>query len=903
MLEAIIQASPLAIIAVDAEDRVTLWNESAARMFGWNEEEVLGLALPILPPDAEYLPVGSEQQPGPQHGIESVRIRKDGVRVPVSIWTARIASNGGRLTVLADLTELREAERSRADLVESERAARELAVAGQRFSLLLEAAPDAILEVDPKGRIVLVNSEAERLFQRSREELVGLQVEALLPERYRGGHFAHRAHYAAHPVRRPMGAGLDLYAVRKDGTEFAVDINLSPLPEGPEDGHVMCVLRDVSQRRSAEERIRVLNQSLERRSSELATANQELFLRNQEVERTNRLKSEFLASMSHELRTPLNTILGFSELLSEQSAGALNEKQKRFLTHIQHDANHLLELINDVLDLSKIEAGRLELRLEKFPMAVAVAEVLTSIRPLAAAKGISLDSTLDAQMALEADRVRFKEILYNLLSNAIKFTPSGGRVWIESAIEDGSARFVVGDTGIGIAVEDQQAIFESFRQASATTKGVREGTGLGLAITKRLVEHHGGKVWLESQLGEGSRFYFTLKLGQEPDPEATVAQAGDQLTPLVLVASHLANWRLEISKQLQGDGYRVETAASGADALHKAKDWHPHLVVLDVELPGKSGWETLHELKTWPETRTIPVIIASPADEGKMGAALGAAESLTKPLAAGALVQAARRVLGSESSLRVLIVDDDLETRELLADTLMNEGHTPLIARFAAEALATLATARVDAIVLDLLLPGRSGFEVLSDIRADQRLRHIPVLVLTVKDLSERERQTLAAQGAHVFAKGARWRQELLQQLRRLRRAGSGKRVLVADDNPAGRELVREGLAAHVSSIVEAANGREALEKIREMQPDLVLLDIQMPEMDGYEVLREIRGDPSLQGLRVVALTAFAMQGDRERALDAGFDEYLTKPVSVATLKAQLDDRLHDKPIARQEVK
>ncbi len=524
MLEAIIKASPLAIIAVDAEDRVTLWNESAERMFGWTEAEVLGQALPILPPEAEHLPPVNDPHPGPQPGVESIRMRKDGRRVPVRIWTAAITSTGGQLTVLADLTELREAERLRAELLESERAARELAVVGQRFSLLLEAAPDAILEVDPQGRIVLVNTEAERLFQRSRAELVGLQVEALLPERFRGGHFAHRAHYGAHPVRRPMGAGLDLYAVRKDGTEFAVDINLSPL-SGIEGGHVMCVVRDVSQRRSAEEKIRVLNQSLERRSSELAAANQELSLRNQEVERANRLKSEFLASMSHELRTPLNTILGFSELLSEQNAGPLNEKQKRFLTHIQHDASHLLELINDVLDLSKIEAGRLELRLEKFPMAVAAAEVLTSIRPLAATKGISLDSDLDTQLMLHADRLRFKEILYNLLSNAIKFTPSGGRVWIESSIVDGSVCILVGDTGIGIAPEDQQEIFESFRQVSATTKGVREGTGLGLAITKRLVEHHGGRIWVESEPGKGSRFFFTLRLSRpEKEPAAEAAE-------------------------------------------------------------------------------------------------------------------------------------------------------------------------------------------------------------------------------------------------------------------------------------------------------------------------------------------------------------------------------------------
>ncbi len=887
MLEAIIKASPLAIIAVDAEDRVILWNESAERMFGWLEKEVLGQPVPIFPAGLDRAALGIDLSAGPVQAIESVRIRKDGVRVPVSVWSGPIASLGGRLSLLTDLTEVREAERVRADLVEKERAARELAIAGQRFSLLLEAAPDAILEVDPHGRIVLSNTEAQRLFQRTKEELDGLQVEELLPERYRGGHFSHRAHYAAHPVRRPMGAGLDLYAVHKDGTEFAIDINLSPLKDGTDRGNVICVLRDVSQRRTSEEKIRMLNQSLERRSSELAAANEELSVRNQEVERTNRLKSEFLASMSHELRTPLNTILGFSELLAEESAGALNEKQKRFLTHIQRDAGHLLELINDILDLSKIEAGRLELHLERFPMAGSVAEALTSIRPLAATKGIRLDSDLDAEWVLLADRLRFKEILYNLLSNAIKFTPSGGRVWIESSMVEGAVCIMVGDTGIGIAAEEQQPIFESFHQASATTKGVREGTGLGLAITKRLVELHGGKIWLESEPGKGSRFFFTLGL-KEPAGQEAKQEAGS-FSPLLLVASHMSAWRDQILQQLLQAGFRVETTASGADGVQKAKDLGPDLVLLDMDMPSKSGWKMLHELKSSADTRAIPVIIASAEDERKIGTALGAAESLTKPFTNQAMIQAVRQVLQPGGALRVLIVDDDLETRELLEDTLANEGHAPLIAWNAEEALRILATARVDAVVLDLMLPGRNGFEVLSDIRANPKLSRLPVLMVTIMDLSGRERESLLAQGAQVLPKALGWRQELVQRLRHLRPAEQAKRVLVADDNPAGRELVRESLAEQVGSLIEASNGREALRKIRETLPDLVLLDIQMPEMDGYAVLREIRSDPSLQSLRVVALTAFAMQGDRERALEAGFDDYVTKPVTVAKLKAQLD--------------
>lgn len=761
------------------------------------------------------------------------------------------------------------------------------ALTDERFGQFLEGAPDAIFEVDEEGRIVLANAEAARMFDRPHGELLGLRIEELIPKRFHGGHLTHRKSYAAHPTRRPMGKGLSLFGARKDGTEFSVDINLSPLPGT---GHVMCVIRDVSEQQQAAEKINNLNQNIERRSSELAFANAELSLRNREAERANRLKSEFLASMSHELRTPLNTILGFSELLAEESAGSLNDKQKRFLSHIRRDATHLLELINDILDLSKIEAGRLELHLETFPMAVAAAEILSSVRPLAATKNLAIDSEVDTTVKLHADRVRFKEILYNLFSNAIKFTPAGGRVWMEAMVSDGAVYFVVGDTGIGVATEDQAAIFESFRQASATTKGVREGTGLGLAITKRLVEHHGGRIWLESQPGKGSRFFFSLPLAAEATKD--IAQDDDAVgvAPTILIVSHLVSWRDEIAAFLKHEGIRAVMAGSGADARLAARETRPNAILLDLEISGRSGWETLHDLKSSPDTAGIPVIIISATDERKMGRALGAAEWLAKPVSGHALIHTARKILRPANGLEVLIVDDDPQTLRLVADTLLGEGHAPVMARSAAEALRLLAIAHFDAVILDLVLGGhRSGFDFLNEVRAHEIWASLPVLVLTSKDVSDREREILASQNAELFAKGTGWRAQVLERLRTLVRRFKRKSVLVADDNPMGLELVREGLRDHVASLIEATDGREALRKIRELRPDVVLLDIQMPEMSGFEVLEAIRADPALHDTRVVALTAFAMQGDKERALDAGFDDYITKPTTFSKLKAQLE--------------
>jgi len=387
-------------------------------------------------------------------------------------------------------------------------------VADNRYRRLLEAAPDGIVEVDGSGRIVLVNSQAERMFGYRREELLGKSVEMLMPERFRGRHPAHRERYSAHSVIRPMGSGLDLRAARADGTEFAVDINLSPF-EGEIGGSVVCVIRDVSDRKLAEEQIKSLNLSLEQRTRDLAVINSELEIRNRDVEKANRLKSNFLATMSHELRTPLNAIMGFADLLARQTAGPLTQKQERFVRHVKESSRHLLALIDDILDLSKIEAGRLDLKFESFPLSAAADEVLSAIRPLAAGKEIDLTTEVSLDLTLHADRVRVKQVLYNLLSNAIKFTPAKGSVRLVARSTDGAVHISVMDTGTGIPYEEHDAIFETFHRYLPPAQDVCEGTGLGLSITKLLVEQHGGTIWVESEPGKGSRFHLTLPNNQD----------------------------------------------------------------------------------------------------------------------------------------------------------------------------------------------------------------------------------------------------------------------------------------------------------------------------------------------------------------------------------------------------
>jgi PAS domain S-box-containing protein len=501
--------------------------------------------------------------------------------------------------------------------------------------------------------------------------------------------------------------------------------------------------------------------------------NHELEARNQEVERATQMKSKFLASMSHELRTPLNAIVGFSGLLAEKSAGPLNEKQQRFINHIKQGADHLLQLINDILDLSKIESGLLEMRCENFRVASAMPEVLSIVRPLAMTKKIDIEQSLP-DLWIHADRIRFKQILYNLLSNALKFTPEGGKVRVDCASQNAFVYFAVSDTGVGIRLEDQQVIFQEFRQVGETTRGVKEGTGLGLAITKRLVEQQGGTINVESELGKGTTFSFTLPVGKDISKAAgdntQAAQDAESISgkPLILVVDDELSARELLASYLEPAGYRIAMATAGGDAIDKARELHPDAITLDIQMPGRSAFETIFELKNTPATADIPVIVVSVVDQKRMGLALGAVEYLVKPVNKNIFLEAIHKHVhpGTGVAKNILIVDDDLKTRDLVSDILRSAGYIPNPVASGKAALQRLSEVHMDAILLDLAMPEMDGFEVLRRIKERPTLGNIPVLVLTGKDLTEAEIALLKNLAKALLRKNDTWKMDLLAQIR-----------------------------------------------------------------------------------------------------------------------------------------
>lgn len=482
------------------------------------------------------------------------------------------------------------------------------------------------------------------------------------------------------------------------------------------------------------------------------------------LEVASRHKSEFLASMSHELRTPLNAIIGFSEVLLERMFGELNERQDEYLRDIWSSGKHLLELLNDILDLSKIEAGQMVLNRSEFIVRKSLDYCLSLVRERALKQGVLLGLEVDPGVGLlDGDRLRFRQVVLNLLSNAVKFTPDGGRVDVRATIRGQDLVVTVADTGVGVAAEDHQRIFDSFQQGTRPA-GQAEGTGLGLTLSKRIVELHGGRIWVESDVGTGSTFGFALPAGSGEPVSAPVPLAGmdSGLTtksaagpgPTVVVVEDDRRSFDLLRAYLEAAGVRVVGARDGEEGLDTVRRLSPAGVILDILLPGIDGWEVLARLKADPRTAPIPVIVVSMLDERGRGFALGAAEYLVKPVGKEQLLAAVYRAAAMpEREHTVVAIDDEPLAIELVRANLEPEGWTVLGAPTGQEGLTLIRERQPCVVLLDLLMPGMDGFEVVEALRAEPGTRSVPVVILTSKSMTPQDKERLRGRITYVARK------------------------------------------------------------------------------------------------------------------------------------------------------
>jgi CheY-like chemotaxis protein/signal transduction histidine kinase len=680
-------------------------------------------------------------------------------------------------------------------------------------------------------------------------------------------------------------------------------------------------------------------QTLESQKEAILTTQRLLQQKAVDVDRASRYKSEFLANMSHELRTPLNSSLILAKLLMDNKDGNLNEEQVRYAHSIYAAGNDLLTLINDILDLSKIEAGKVDLSVEP----VAVARLIDNLRrrfePVAAEKTLALRFTVDpgCPATIESDPHRLQQILTNLLSNALKFTEAGHVELRAAAMNGQRIAFTVEDTGIGIPAEQHDVIFEAFRQADGTTVRKHGGTGLGLSICRELVALLGGEIHLHSAAGKGSRFTVVLPLRTLPIAELPrderkakpVAARENPIAPTPMVLDdrdNIADPRrvvliveddpafADILRDLGRElGFHCVIARDGGEGLALARQYRPVAVLLDMGLPDQSGLTVLELLKRDPSTRHVPIHVVSVHDYEKVARELGAVGYVLKPVKREQLV-GAFRLLEDRLSRRVkhvLVIEDDAVQRQAIVDLLKVDDVEVVATATAEDGLQQLRTRTFDCCVLDLYLPDIDGFEVLERMSIDDTSSFPPVIVYTARALTRDDEQRLRRTSSSVIVKGAQSPERLLEEVtlflhqveaelpperqRMLRLARDresifeGRRVLLVEDDvrnifALSRVLEPKGVAVEI-----ARNGREALARFADSPSlDLVLMDIMMPEMDGLTAMREIRKEERWRSLPIIALTAKAMPDDRQACLEAGANDYIAKPVDVERLLSLL---------------
>jgi CheY-like chemotaxis protein/signal transduction histidine kinase/HAMP domain-containing protein len=717
------------------------------------------------------------------------------------------------------------------------------------------------------------------------------------------------------------------------------------------------------------------NEQLEQKAEQLEERNIEVERKNREIEQarraleekatelalTSKYKSEFLANMSHELRTPLNSILILGQQLADNPEGNLVPKQVEFARTIHGAGTDLLNLISDILDLSKIESGTVTVDAEEIAFANLLDMVARPFRHEAETRQLSFEISLDPNLgrSLTTDSKRLQQVLKNLLSNAFKFTAQGGvRLSVTDVQSGWSAEhpvlkqaatvvaFEVSDTGIGIPSEKQKVIFEAFMQADASTSRKYGGTGLGLAISRELSNLLGGEIQLRSAPNMGSTFTLYLPLryvgpSTAPKPAAAPVQAmhasvipalperpieqipddrleiqpGDSILLIVEDDPHYARIMVDLARE---KGFKVLIAARGIDALELAKQYQPTAVSLDVFLPDMLGWTVLSQLKQNPLTRHIPVQIITLDEDRQHGMARGAFSFVTKPTSTEGVEAALARIkeYAKPRRKRLLVVEDDGAEQKSISELLGHDDIEIVTAETGAEALRVLRRDPCDCIVLDLRLPDMSGFEVLEELRGDAKLSDVPVVVFTGRELSAEEDAELHTMARSIIVKGVESPERLLDETalflhrvvtelppekqRMLERLNSsdedlvGRTVLLIDDDARNIFALSSVLERRGMHVLTATTGSEAI-ALADATPELAiaLMDIMMPEMDGYQTIRAIRQKPDFRRLPIIALTAKAMKGDREKCMEAGASDYLAKPVNTEQLLSALRMWLH----------
>ncbi|SEV98434.1 response regulator [Chitinophaga arvensicola] len=701
------------------------------------------------------------------------------------------------------------------------------------------------------------------------------------------------------------------------------------------------------------------NAELEERSRLLEEKNQIIVERNLDIHKkaeelalSTRYKSEFLANMSHELRTPLNSILLLSRLLSENHDSNLNGDQIEYAQVINSSGKGLLTLIDEILDLSKIESGKMELEYSQISVGDICSNMQALFEPIAREKGLQLEIHTAAGVpdSIETDQVRLEQIIKNLLSNALKFTARGS---VSLNVLPGEVpqtiRFAVKDTGIGIAEEKQQVIFEAFQQADGSTRRKYGGTGLGLSISRELAKLLGGQISVSSTSNEGSEFVITIPVIRKaatnqpldiPSPVVEEAVAVPGMTrflsptipediyddrgliengdPVILIVEDDTHFAKALLDFTHSRGYKGIVSVRGDEAAELARIYKPIGILLDIQLPVKDGWQVMEELKSDPHTRPIPVHIMSSMEARKESLLKGAVDFISKPvdMQSMQLIFEKMEFVLQRSTKKVLILEENAKHAKALAYFLSNYQVSSEISNSVEDGISLLQQNDVDCVILDMGIPDQRAYEALEMVKEIKGLENLPIIIFTGKSLSKAEEQRIRQYADSIVVKTAHSYQRMLDEVSLFLHlvsenaptaaGGNGKMgvlnevlkdktVLIADDDVRNIFSLTKALEKHQMKVLSAIDGKEALQQLKDHPVDVVLMDMMMPEMDGYDAIAAIRKQPGLKGLPVIAVTAKAMMGDREKCLQAGASDYISKPVDVDQLLSLLRVWLYDK--------